>query len=88
MPQKWDIDPTAKLLFTIDWETWLDGDTIASAAWTASGLTVVTSSNTVTTASVWLSSGMAGTKATATCHIVTAAGAEDSRTLTFTVKHR
>ena len=40
------LDPDDIEDFTRDWTRYLDGDTISASAWTASGVTVDSSSNT------------------------------------------
>ncbi len=71
--------PTEVLDYGLDWnapgELWLGSDTIASSAWTVdAGLTKGATSNTLTTASVWLSGGALGTSYTVTNTITTAGG--------------
>lgn len=59
----------------VGWSSWLNGDTIASVAWTvASGLTQESTTNTTTAATIWLSGGTAGTDYEVTCRITTASG--------------
>jgi hypothetical protein len=82
-------DPAAVLDYGIDWADWLDGDTIASSAWTVdAGLTEDSDSRTATTTTVWLSGGTAGVEYKAVNQIVTAAGRTDERTLTIMVRER
>lgn len=53
---------TETLDYTVDWSTWLDGDTIASVVNTAdSGITVSSESNTTTATTIWVSGGTVGT---------------------------
>ena len=54
-------DPTDVLDYIVDWTSWLGGaDTIATSAFTVpTGLTMDSESNTTTTATVWISSGIA-----------------------------
>lgn len=92
-------DPNAKLDYWFDWnvaspatgKTWLDGDTITSATVTCDDPTVAITSvtHTDTTVGCWV----AVTSATVSpvklkCHIVTAAGREDDRTMLITVAER
>jgi hypothetical protein len=80
--------PDAVLDYTMDWSEWLDGDTIASSIWTAeSGITINSSSNTTTVATVWLSGGTAGESYRVTNQITTAAARTDDRSLFITVKN-
>lgn len=59
-------DPEAILDYSIDWSTFLDGDTISTAVWVVSAdespadLVKDSSSNTSTVATVWLSGGTLG----------------------------
>jgi len=84
-------EPTAVLDYTFDWDgsDWLGSDTISSYTVTVdSGLTKDSASNTTTTVTVWLSGGTVGTNYDIVCHIVTAAGREDTRTLQIKVVDR
>ena len=82
-------DPDAVLDYEWDWAAWLGTDTIASHTVTAAtGLTVDTSEATDTAVTVWLSGGTVGQTYSVTCHVVTAAGREDDRTVTVTVMER
>ena len=82
-------DPSAVLDYTIDWSDWLDSDTISTSTWTVpTGLTEDSDTNTTTTATVWLSSGTAGTQYTVINHIVTAGGREDDRSIYIMVEDR
>lgn len=90
MPRNFRKDPQALLDYAWDWSEWLTGgDTIASATVTLpAGLVLedtVVAAQVVTT---WVSGGAAGVGYPATCHIVTAQGREDERTITFTVGER
>jgi len=82
-------DPEAVLDYTVDWEAWLDGDTIYTSAWTVpTGITKDSDSNTTTTATIWLSGGTAGELYKVKNHIVTAAGREDDRTINIHVVNK
>lgn len=82
-------DPDAVLDYTIDWETWLDDDAIASVSWVAdSGITIDSETNTTTTATVWLSGGTAGAQYELTCSIITANAREDDRTIAIILRER
>ena len=72
----WDNkDPDEVLDYTIDWEARLDGDTIATSAWTLpSGLSSSTDSNDDTTTTVRLAGGTAETKYTIKNRITTTDG--------------
>lgn len=95
-------DPDAVLDYSIAWDAWLEGDTIASSSWTVTaGLTkgaeaVNASAVTLngvrrpasTVATVWLSGGNAGTTYTVTNRIVTAAGRTEDRSFRVKVEAR
>jgi len=82
-------DPDAVLDYEWDWSAWLGTDTIASHTVTAAtGLTVDSSTATSTAVTAWLSGGSVGMSYAVTCHVVTAAGREDDRTVTVTVMER
>lgn len=85
---RWLKDPDATLQYTLDWSDYLGSDTLASASWSAPGLTVNSSSATTTTTSVWLSGGTVGKVYPVRCRIQTAAGAVDDRTFEIEVTHR
>lgn len=89
MPRSFIQDDDAVLDYEFDWAAWLGTDTIASHTVTAAtGLTVESSTATTTAVTAWLSGGSVGTSYAVTCHIVTAAGREDDRTVTVTVQER
>ena len=75
-------DPDARLDYTIDWETWLDGDTITTSTsgstWTLpSGINASSSpvhSKTLTTATAWVTGGTEGEEYTLVNTIHTDAG--------------
>lgn len=80
-------DPEAVLDYTIDWSDWLGTDTISAVSWTVeAGITKDSEGNTTTSATIWLSGGTAGTSYEVTCHITTAGGREDDRTLRIDVE--
>ncbi len=54
-------DPDAVLDYSIDWTTWLAGDTLATSVWTVpAGITKDSETNTTSKSTVWLSGGTAG----------------------------
>lgn len=84
-------DPDATLDYVVNWEDWLDGDTIDSMSYIAdTGITVETAmnSNTNSTSTLWLSGGTAGETYDVVCRITTLSGRIDDRTLRFKVKER
>lgn len=88
MAQKYFVkDPSAVLDYKVDWATWLSTDTIATVAWTVpTGITQTSTSNTTTTATIWLSGGTAGTTYEIVCRITTAGGRTDDRTIGIRVE--
>jgi hypothetical protein len=76
-------DPDAVKDYSVDWGTWLDGDTITASTWTADdGITVDSDENDTTTATVWLSGGaLEDEKYRLINHITTAAGREDDQSI-------
>jgi hypothetical protein len=82
-------DPNAVLDYSVDWSRWLDGDAIASSAWTVpADLAKVTETNTDTKATVWLSGGSAGQSYPVTNRITTTGGRTEDRTITIRVEER
>ncbi len=82
-------DPNAVLDYKVDWATWLSTDTIATVAWTVpTGITQTSTSNTTTTATIWLSGGTAGTTYEIVCRITTAGGRTDDRTIGIRVEEQ
>lgn len=82
-------DPDATLDYTIDWEKFLNGDTISSSVWTVpAGLNQVTSTNTTTTATVWISSGTLDTPYKVSNRMTSVAGRVDDRTFVITIKEK
>jgi hypothetical protein len=84
-------DPDAVLDYQFDWSDWLtDGDTIQDASVTATaGLTVAPDLTvTATAVTCWLSGGTAGLDYTVTCHIETAGGRVDERSIKVQVRER
>jgi hypothetical protein len=85
-------DPNAQSDYLLDWSIWLPvGDTIATSVWIApSDLTVVSSSNTTTTSTVWLKGGVAGQVYIVTNRITTASTPNriDDRSIQIQVDQR
>lgn len=82
-------DPDATLDYAWDWSAWLpEGDQIASAVVTATGVTVDQQAHTPTTVTAWLSGGEPGRTASATCRVTTSQGRTDDRTITLSLSHR
>ena len=85
-------DEHATLDYSLDYSTWLDGDTITSSAWLLpageTSLVVATSTFTTTSATVWLSGGVLGKTYRVTNRIATAAGRIDDHTLLLLILNR
>jgi hypothetical protein len=83
-------DPNAKLDYQIDWEDWLDSDTITASTWTVtSGLTVEDDTIfTTTDTTLWISGGLVGSTYRAVNHITTAAGREEDKTMTINIQEK
>lgn len=79
-------DPDEVLDYVRDWSAVLDDDTIATSTWTPdTGITVDSSSNTTTTATVWVSCGTLGQTYGVRNRITTAGGRTYDKTLHFTI---
>ncbi len=75
-------DPDSTVDWTFDWETELDGDTIASVNFIVdSGLTKGSNNFSATSATVWISGGTAGTVYRVVCRVTTAASRVMDKTL-------
>lgn len=82
-------DPNAVLDYSVDWTKWLDGDTIATSAWTVpAGLTKVSDANTTTKTTAWLSGGTADQSYTVTNRITTSGGRTEDRSFIVKVEER
>jgi hypothetical protein len=81
-------DPNAVLDYRFDWVEWLNGDTISVSTISAVNGTIASQSNTTSTATAWISGGVAGQVITVTSHITTAAGRQEDRTVRLKVKSR
>jgi len=82
-------DPSARKDYTVDWSAFLDGDTISAVAWTVPlGLTNYATSATTTTATIWLSGGIANLDYEVVCQVTTAGGLIDQRTIKIQVREQ
>lgn len=84
-------DPNAVLDYTVDWTDWLTpvADVIVSVEWVPStGITVVSSSSTSTTATAFCSGGVPDADEFVTCRITMAGGRTDDRTINFSMLQR
>lgn len=80
-------DPDAVLDYSFDWSNWLADDSIDTSSWSVpSGVVKVSSSNSGSLTTVWLSGGKAGESYLITNHIVTSAGREDDRSFLLELK--
>jgi hypothetical protein len=90
--QTFTKDPQAELPYSLNWASWLDGDTISTSEWAASGsddaLIVESDSNSTTVSTVVLSGGTVNRNYTVTNTITTAAGYTDERSITIQVRQR
>jgi hypothetical protein len=86
----WLKDPDATLDWRFDWTDWLDdGETITASVMTVSaGLVLVSQSNSVSAATVWVSGGTTGSVYSVANRITTSAGRIDERTITIRVTNR
>ena len=86
MPKSFRIDPDARKDYVFDWAAWLGADTIASYTLTAAGdVELDGNSGTDTAVTGWVRPVPPAVSGSVTCHVVTAAGREDDRTMQFFV---
>ncbi len=79
-------DPDEVLDYSLDWTTWLDGDTIATSTWTVpSGITKDSDSTTTTATTIWVSGGTAGESYVLLNRIVTDGGRTKDQTVLLDV---
>lgn len=90
MATTWEKDPDAVLDWVWDWSDWLaPGETISVSDFTVSaGLDLDSDSNTLASATAWLSGGVPGTPYLVANRITTSAGRTDERSITIRVKNR
>jgi|JI10StandDraft_1071094.scaffolds.fasta_scaffold08998_3 hypothetical protein len=82
-------DPDATQDYLFNWAAELDGDTISTATFSLSdGLTSVSTSNTTTTASVFVSGGSEGQTYRIRSRVVTAGGRTYDKTIYVAVQER
>jgi len=83
-------DPAEVLDYTFDWSAYLADitDTITSVAFEVVGAVIDSSSHTTTSATAWVSGGVAGSTATVTCAIETAEGRKAVRSIYLKIKDR
>lgn len=82
-------DPNEKLDYFFDWSSWLGTDTINSISVTSSpGITIVSTSNTATSVTAWISGGTSGTPYQITCQVTTTAGRIAERSIILQIENR
>jgi hypothetical protein len=80
-------DANAVLDYVWNWSDWLGADTISSSTVTGTGCTIDSSTDTTTTVTAWVSGGTT-VNPSATCHITTAGGRQEDRTIIFEMTDR
>ena len=83
-------DPDEVLDFTFNWSDVLDGDEIVTSSWTrdSGDATIASQTNTVSTATVWLSGGTDTTDTLVRNRITTNGGRTYEETLRVQVRSR
>lgn len=86
----WVKDPLSTLDWTWDWSQWLlSGESLLTSTFTATpGITVQSSSFTITSATVWLAGGTSGTPYQVSNLVTTTMGRTDERSITIRVQQR
>lgn len=78
----YDKDPNAVLDYTVDWRTWLGDDQILTSSWTLPvGVANAGATFSSTTATIWITGGIAGTSYAIYNQITTGNGRTDKRTI-------
>lgn len=86
---KFTKDPDALLDYTIDWSSYLSGDTIASVEWIVpAGITMDSQEETDTTATIWLQGGEDKQDYDVVCRVTTVGGRVDDRTIVIRVREQ
>ena len=82
-------DPDSVLDYTVNWETWLDSDTITVSSWTVpTGITEDSDTFGDSITTIWLSGGTVGKKYEITNHITTAGDRQEDQTLIIVCKQK
>ena len=82
-------DPQANLDYSLDWEPWLDGDTLTTSVWVLeSPLAGSNEAFDTTTTRIFISGGDAGNSYLAVNTITTAGGLTDERSFEIRVRNR
>lgn len=78
----YEKDPNATLDYTEDWRLWLGDDILFSSAWVLpAGVVNAGESHSATTATLWISGGVAGSSYSVYNQITTINGRTDKRTI-------
>lgn len=78
--------PTEELDYMVEWKNWLASDSIASDAWSATGLTIQdTAGGDSSLRTIWLTGGTAGYTYTVTNTVTTDTGRVASRSFYINV---
>jgi uncharacterized phiE125 gp8 family phage protein len=86
MAIRWEAKRPAEVRdYRHDWSAFLDGDTISTSVWSATGVTIDSDSHDTTSATVWLSGGSDGALARLTNTITTAGGRTESETFVLSI---
>lgn len=83
-------DPEALLDYIFDWTAYLAAisDTLTAINFTVTSGTIAASGFVGALATAWVSGGVAGTTITLTCHITTAGGRQDDRSVFLKIRER
>ena len=80
-------DPNETLDYVVTWSDFLGADTIATVTWDVpTGLTNVTTSNTTTTATIFISGGTHGQEYIVGCKITTAGSRTAERSFKLIIR--
>lgn len=82
------VDPDAIIDYIIDWTAWLNGDNIATSAWSLTNASEASSANTTKTATVFIQAAVAGKIVTMRNRITTTGGRTEDRTLRARVREK
>jgi hypothetical protein len=77
-----DKDPDETLDYSVDWTSWLDGDSIATSTWIIPvGITKNSDTSTGTGTTIWLSGGTTGQTYRITNRVLTVGGRTSDQSL-------
>lgn len=84
--QQFEKRAGALLNFGVDWEAWLDGDTIAASTWLVpDGLVVTDEEFTTTKSTIWIEEGLLGAVYELWNEISTASGTRNLHPIYITI---